>query len=123
MRTKIACLCVALLMGAVALPVVAGDTAAPAKAAQSAQEQTLEGKVMCAKCGLHEEGRTECQNVLVVDKDGKTHHYYMTKNAAYDKLGEVCGASKPVRVTGAISEAGGHTWVTASKIEPLAEKG
>jgi hypothetical protein len=83
---------------------------------------TLEGKVVCAKCALHEEGREECQNVLVVESKGEKQHYYMTKNAAYEKLGEVCKGATQVRVTGEVSEKDGKHWIAATEITPLDKK-
>ena len=40
-----------------------------ARADDAAKEVTLKGTMQCAKCSLHEEGATKCQDVLTV-KDG-----------------------------------------------------
>ena len=44
----------------------------------SSKETTLTGTMVCAKCKLHEADK--CQNVLQVEKDGKTVNYYLTQN-------------------------------------------
>ena len=82
---------------------------------------TLEGTVSCAKCKLHEEGREECQNVLIVEKGGETMHYYLAANETNEEFGDVCMATPKVRATGTISEKDGHAWLTASKIEKVKE--
>ena len=99
---------VALLVSGVAL--AAGDEAV-----------TVEGKVLCAKCKLHEEGRDECQNVLVVEKGDETMHYYLAPNDVNKEFGDVCMATPMVRATGTLSEKDGHTWLTASRIEKIAK--
>ncbi len=80
---------------------------------------TLEGKVLCAKCAFQEEGREKCQNVLVVEEDGKTAHYYLTATEANEGFGDVGMKSPTVRVTGTVSEKDGKTWMDATKIEPV----
>ena len=100
-----------LLLGAA---VVAGD---------KARTVTLEGKVLCAKCALQEEGRNKCQNVLVVEEQGKARHYYMAENDTSTTFGEVCMSSPVVRVTGTLEEKDGQTWIEATAIERLQDKG
>ncbi len=80
---------------------------------------TLEGKVLCAKCVLEEEGRDKCQNVLVVEDGGEPMHYYLTATEANKGFGDVCMKNPAVRVTGTVSEKDGRTWLDATKIEPL----
>ena len=80
---------------------------------------TLEGKVLCAKCAFQEEGRKKCQNVLVVEEDGKTMHYYLTATETNEGFGDVGMKSPTVRVTGTVSEKDGQTWLDATKIEPV----
>ncbi len=86
---------------------------------QEAKEITVEGKVLCAKCSLKEEGRDKCQNVIVVESDGKQQYYYMAKNATYEEFGEVCQGSPRVRVTGTVTTRDGKDWLSASKVERL----
>jgi RecJ-like exonuclease len=73
---------------------------------------TLEGKVLCAKCTLHE-------NVLVVEDGEAPAHYYFAKNATAEKFGEVCKSSPTVRVTGTVETKEGKTWIVADTIERL----
>jgi hypothetical protein len=84
----------------------------------AADETTLSGTILCAKCGLKKADAKACQNVLVV-KDGKggQKEYYITKNAVGEKFGDVCTAQKAAVVTGAVTEKDGKTWVTPSKID------
>jgi hypothetical protein len=83
------------------------------------KETTLTGMAVCAKCVLHE--TTECQNVLQIQKDGKTVNYYLAQNdiskAFHDNI---CGtAGEKVTATGTVAEKGGKQILTASKIEPV----
>ena len=80
-------------------------------------EVTLEGKVVCAKCALHEEDRAKCQNVLVVGEGDDAQHYYMAATDSNKDFGDVCMATPAVRATGTVKEKGGHTWLHATKIE------
>ena len=84
---------------------------------------TLEGKLLCAKCTLQEEGRSGCQNVLVVDRKGKPKYYYLTRNEVYAAYGEVCKARTPVRITGQVRRESGRKWIVASSIEPVGDEG
>ena len=110
---KLAILAAVLLaVMAVSVPAMAGD-----------EVVTLEGKIVCAKCSLHEEGLAKCQNVLVVDDEGKTSHYYLVKNDVDKEFGDVCMAKKPVQVTGTVSEKDGKSWIAATEIAPTESKG
>ena len=86
-------------------------------AAEKAKEETLKGKVTCAKCDL---GETEkCQNVLIVKDGDKEVKYYLADNkTSKDFHGKVCKKAKDdVTVTGVVSEKDGKKVLTASKIE------
>ncbi|MDG3003918.1 DUF6370 family protein [Paludisphaera mucosa] len=69
--------------------------------ADEGKKVTIEGDGLCAKCALGE--AKECQNAVVVEKDGKKTTYYLEKNEffkdAHTTLG-LCGAKKdsPVKV-------------------------
>lgn len=69
--------------------------------ADEGKKVTLEGEALCAKCALGE--TKECQNVVIVEKDGKKTNYYLEKNEffkdAHSGLG-ICTAKKdkPVKV-------------------------
>lgn len=82
---------------------------------------TIEGKVMCAKCALHEEGREECQNVVAVEADGETTYYYLVATEANEEFGEVCMATPRVRATGTVEEKDGKFFMTATAIEAVEE--
>ncbi|HEY3381125.1 MAG TPA: DUF6370 family protein [Vicinamibacterales bacterium] len=87
-------------------------------AAAAADETTLTGSIMCAKCALKKADAKTCQDVLVVkDQDGTTKEYYVTKNAVSEKFGHTCSGEKPAVVTGAVAEKDGKTWVTPTKME------
>ena len=104
---------VCLIVALFASPAHAGD-----------KTVTLEGKVVCAKCTLHEAGRDECQNVLIVEnKKGEVERYYMTKNEVAEEYGDVCMAKNAVRITGTVKKQDGQHWIVASKITPVEEQG
>ena len=94
------------------LALVVGFVAGPA----AAEEKTLSGSIMCAKCTLKKADAKECQDVLVVKDGDKTTEYYIAKNAVAEKFGHTCTGEKPATVTGTVSEKDGKTWVTATKI-------
>lgn len=81
--------------------------------AHAADETTVSGKVMCAKCALKKADATKCQDVLV--SDGA--EYYVEKNAVSEKFGHVCGGEKPATVTGTVTEKDGKKWIAPSKME------
>jgi hypothetical protein len=98
---------------AVLLTLVAGFVAANAAA-----EETLTGKLMCAKCTLKKADASQCQNVLVTQEaDGKTGEYYVEKNDVAKAFGHACKGEKPAVVTGTVTEKDGKKWITASKME------
>jgi hypothetical protein len=84
----------------------------------SNKEVTLTGMCVCAKCVLHE--TKECQNVLQIQKDGKTVNYYLAQNdiskAFHDNICTTSG--EKVTATGTVSEKDGKQVMTVSKIEP-----
>lgn len=84
----------------------------------AADETTVAGKMLCAKCSLKKADATECQNVLVVtDESGKTSEYYIAKNDVSEKFGHVCKGQKAAVVTGQVEEKDGKQWITPSKME------
>src|SRR3974390_3137633 len=93
--------------------------AARLAASDESKEVTITGNMVCAKCTLHE--TKECQNVVQVEKDGKTVNYYLKQNdvskAAHDPI---CGgSSEKVTVTGTVKEKDGKQMMTPTKIEPV----
>ncbi|HXR03414.1 MAG TPA: DUF6370 family protein [Verrucomicrobiae bacterium] len=87
--------------------------------AADSSETTLTGTLVCGKCKLHE--TKECQNVLQVEKDGKTVNYYLTQNkVSKDFHSNICANDgEKVTVTGKVKEKSGKETVTATKIEPV----
>ena len=106
-----------LLLVAAALMAVAAPSRILADDASN-KEVTLTGMCVCAKCVLHE--TAQCQNVLQVDKDGKTVNYYLDQNdiskAFHDNICTTSG--EKVTSTGTVSEKDGKQVMTVSKIEP-----
>ena len=83
----------------------------------AADETTLSGTLVCAKCKLHQ--ADECQNVLQVEKDGKTVNYYLNQNkVSKDFHANICqNDGEKVTVTGQVKEKGEKEMIVASKIE------
>ena len=106
-------LTVALLAGLA----LAGFTTTSALAEDAAKATTITGNMVCGKCKLHE--TTSCQNVIQVEKDGKTVNYYLTKNDVSDGMhDDIChGDSKKVTATGSITEKEGKEMLTVTKLE------
>jgi hypothetical protein len=96
---------------AVVLALVAG--------AYAADETTVSGNVVCAKCNLKKADATKCQNVIV-SSDGT--EYYVAKNDVSEKFGHVCKGEKAATVTGTVTEKDGKKWIEPSKMEPKEEK-
>jgi len=89
----------------------------------AAEEITITGDAVCAKCALKE--TKTCQNTITVEKDGKKTTYYLEQNkiskAAHSGL-KICPATKdaPVKVkaTGTVKEEDGKKIFTATKLDP-----
>jgi hypothetical protein len=77
---------------------------------------TITGNMVCAKCTLHE--TTSCQNVIQVEKDGKTVKYYLAKNDVSDAMhDDIChGDSKKMTATGTVVEKDGKELLTVTKL-------
>jgi hypothetical protein len=88
-------------------------------AADASKETTITGSMVCAKCVLHE--TKSCQNVVQVEKDGKTVNYYLKQNDVSKAAHEpICGGSpEKVTVTGIVKEKDGKEMMTPTKIEPV----
>lgn len=84
--------------------------------AYEAKEVTLTGTGACAKCELNE--TTKCQNVVIVEKEGKKTTYYFTANDVAKKFhSNVCQGTKKIKVTGTVEEKDGKMQLTATKAE------
>ena len=83
----------------------------------AADATTLSGKLVCGKCVLHES--KECENVLQVQKDGKTVNYYLAQNKVSKNFHDnICqNDGEQVTVTGKVSEKHGKNTIVASSIE------
>ncbi len=94
-------------------------TAMLTASALAADTVTLTGLMVCGKCKLHI--TKECQDVLQVDKDGKTVNYFLTMNkVAKDFHPNICqNDGEKVTVTGKVKEKDGKEVMVASKIEPV----
>jgi len=103
---------------ALAAAVLAATFMARALAADSNQV-TLTGTMVCGKCKLHI--TQECQDVLQVQKDGKTVNYFLIQNPlAKDFHPKICqNDGEKVIVTGVAKEYHGKEWLTATKIEEV----
>jgi hypothetical protein len=92
------------------------------RADDKTEKTTLKGDGVCAKCALQE--TEECQNAVIVTKDGEKKTYYVVKNdvakKAHGSMG-FCKASKEkpakVKITGTFEEKDGKLLFTAEKIE------
>jgi hypothetical protein len=92
------------------------------RAADSGEKITIKGDGMCAKCALKEQ--KDCQNVVIVTKDGKELKYYLEKNdvakKAHSKMG-FCQATKDdpakVKVTGTCEKKEDKLILTAETID------
>ena len=84
----------------------------------AAEEVTLNGTIVCAKCSLKKADAAECQDVLVTkDDQGTTTEYYVAKNDVSKAFGHSCTREVAATVTGEVSEKDGKKWIAASKIE------
>lgn len=80
------------------------------------KETTWVGLGQCAKCSLSK--TEECQNALVVKKDGKEELFLLVENEVSKKFHEhLCTGTAEIRVVGTLKEAAGKKEITASKIE------
>jgi hypothetical protein len=83
------------------------------------KETTIKGEGKCLKCALHKSD--SCQNVVEVKEKGsdKTTLYYLTGDVSkkFHKGGNLCGETKKVTVTGALTEKDGKKELEVAKIE------
>ena len=82
----------------------------------SAEEMTIKGEALCAKCELHETAK--CQTAIRTKEDGKDVVYYAVNNdVAKDFHKNICKAPAKVVATGKIKEKDGKKMITLSKID------
>jgi hypothetical protein len=99
------------------LALLAGLAIVSATTALAADEISITGNMVCAKCTLHE--TDTCQNVVQVTEDGKTVNYYLKQNdVSKEAHGAIChGDTEKVTVTGTVKEKDGKKMMTPTKIE------
>jgi hypothetical protein len=78
---------------------------------------TISGSMVCGKCTLHL--TKSCQNVVQVQKDGKTVNYFLEQNDVSKAAHQpICGGdSEKVTVTGTVTEQDGKEVMTPTKID------
>jgi hypothetical protein len=86
-----------------------------------AEEVTMKGNIVCAKCTLKVQGLKDCQNVLMVKQEQQEVQYWLVNNDVTKAYGEVCTAVKPVTVTGTVENKDGKNWIAPTKIEPRSD--
>ena len=85
---------------------------------KAADEKTLTGTLVCAKCTLKEADK--CTNALQVKEGDKTVTYLIKDKGNKETYHEgICPANskKEATVTGTIEEKDGKKYITASKVE------
>ena len=81
-----------------------------------AEEITLKGEAVCAKCELHKTDK--CQTAIRVKEDGKEVIYFATDNAVAKEFHHnICQAPAKVVATGNVKEKDGKKLITLKKIE------
>jgi hypothetical protein len=81
-----------------------------------ADEQTIKGEALCAKCELHETDK--CQTAIRVKVDGKDVIYYAVNNAVAKAFhGKVCKGPAKVTAVGTVEEKDGKKMITLTKID------
>lgn len=82
----------------------------------AAEEVTLKGEAVCAKCELHETAK--CQTAIKVKEDGKDVFYYAADNAVAREFHKnICQAPAKVVAIGKVKEKDGKKIITLKKIE------
>jgi hypothetical protein len=82
----------------------------------SAEEKTIKGEALCAKCELHE--TDHCQTAIRVKVDGKDVIYYAVDNDVAKKFHKnICQAPAKVTAVGTVEEKDGKKLITLSKID------
>lgn len=68
------------------------------------KEETLKGKICCAKCELGVE--TQCMTVIVTKKGDKDVTVYFDKDSHQKNHSSICSDPKPGTVTGIVTDEG-----------------
>jgi hypothetical protein len=101
----------------VLLALIASCFLATGTKADGDEEVTLKGKLLCAKCQLHE--TPKCMNVMQVKKDGKTINYYMKDKGSKEPYHKgICGGgAKKATMTGYVSKKDGKNWLVPTNVD------
>lgn len=82
----------------------------------SAEEKSLKGEGLCAKCALKQ--TSKCQDAIRVEENGKKVVYYIEKNDVSKGLHDkVCSATVEMEAKGKVTEKEGKKWIALSKLE------
>jgi hypothetical protein len=79
------------------------------------KDETLKGKITCAKCDLKLVDK--CAICIVVKKDGKDVVYFFDPAAHKKYHGDYCKDSKEGSVTGTVSKKGDKMMIKVDKLE------
>ena len=95
--------------------VFAFSSAMAVSALAAGKDVKLEGEGQCAKCSLGIADK--CENVLVVEKDGKKTNYFLAgdKSKAFHK--NLCQGTKKTKVAGSCEKKDDKLVVTVTEIE------
>jgi hypothetical protein len=81
-----------------------------------AEEQTIKGEAICAKCELHE--TEKCQTAIRTKVDGKDVIYYAVNNDVAKQFHKtICQGSAKVTATGTVTEKDGKKTIKLTKID------
>jgi hypothetical protein len=87
-------------------------------AAPAAAQEVFKGTLACALCHLNKPDAEECQDVLLVEQDGRTTEYYLINNPIHADSADECPSQSSATVTGTVkADSDGRLWLTVSKIE------
>jgi hypothetical protein len=79
------------------------------------KQETLKGKICCAKCELGVE--TECMTVVVTKKDNKDLTVYFDKESNKKHHASICSEAKPGSVTGTVKDEGKKKIITVTTLK------
>jgi hypothetical protein len=81
------------------------------------KEETLKGRITCAKCTLKLEGQKSCAIVLVVKKGDKETIYWFDPASHKKYHGDFCKEDKEGTVTGTVTEKDKKKFIKVDKLE------
>jgi hypothetical protein len=81
------------------------------------KEETLKGKITCAKCDLKVKGQDKCATVIVVKKGDKETVYYFDKDSNKKYHSDICKEAKKGEVKGTVKKEGEKMMVTVKDLK------